>query len=177
MTNTSAKILSLVLATAFFYTFSALADSNRSCNLHGTYGYLYNGTSYTGAGSVPLTETGVFTIEKDGSFSGEGTLAFHFSDFGGTGSPLWLLIHEVQVSDVAIQDTNNTCTGNIQFLATGTVIKTSNPNLVQEGTVLFVDSPRSIAYTISGSENETVDMISTSPGTVASGVAHPQKKQ
>lgn len=174
MTDTKAKVLSLFLAAAFFCSFSAFADSDIPCRLLGAYGYLYNGTSYTGAASTPLTETGFFTVESDGSLSGEGTLAFHFSDFGGTGLPLWLLIHEVQSNGMVSQDANGACTGNIKFSATGTVIKTSDPSLVPEGTVLFTDSPRSIAYTISGSGKEIVDMVSTSPGTIASGTAHKQ---
>lgn len=173
----SSTVLNLVVAVLFFYSFSAFADMNRSCRLLGPYGYLYNGTSYSGSGPVPLTETGFFTIENDGSLSGEGTLAFYFSDFGGSGTPLWLLIHEVQSSGVVTQDTNNTCTGTIEFLATGTVIKTSNSSLVPEDFVLFTDSPRSIAYTISGSGKKTVDMVSTSPGTIASGTAHKQNKR
>jgi hypothetical protein len=167
-------LLYLVVAVLSFYSFSAYADMNRSCSLRGPYGYLYNGTSYSGSGSVPLTETGFFTITNDGSLSGEGTLAFYFSDFGGSGKPLWLLIHEVQSNGAVTQD-NNTCTGTLEFLATGTVLKTSDPNLVPEGTVLFTDSPRSIAYTINGTGEESVDMVSTSPGTIASGTAHKQK--
>ena len=64
----------------------------------------------------------------------------------------------------------------VEFLSTATVIKTSNSGLVPEGTVLFTAAPRSIAYTISGQKNETVDLISTSVDTIASGVAHKQNK-
>ncbi|MDX2494757.1 MAG: hypothetical protein QNK27_07325 [Desulfuromusa sp.] len=170
--------LNIVVAVLFLYSFSAFADMNKSCRLLGSYGYLYNGTSYSASGSVPLTETGFLTIDNDGNLSGEGTLAFYFSDFGGSGLPLWLLLHEVQSNGVVTQDTNNTCGGTVDFLATATVIKTSDPSLVPEGTVLFTDSPRSLAYTISGSgKGTTVDMISTSPGTIASGTAHKQKKR
>jgi hypothetical protein len=175
MSVKSFKILCLVVAVGSFYSSSLYAHSNRSCQLLGPYGYLYNGTSYGGNAPVPLTETGFFTIENDGSLSGEGTLAFYFSDFAGTGLPLWLLIHEVQSSGVVTPDSDNTCTGTIEFFATGTVIKTSDPSLVPEGTVLFTDSPRSIAYTISGSGKEIVDLVSTSPGTIASGTAHKQR--
>ena len=173
----NSTVLNLFVAALLFYSFSAFADMNRSCSLLGPYGYLYNGTSYSDFGSISLTETGFFNIENDGSLSGEGTLAFYFSDFGGSGLPLWLLIHEVQSSGVVTQDANNMCMGTMEFLATGTVIKTSGPNLVPEGTVFFTDSPRSIAYTISGSGKETVDMVSTSPGTIASGTAHKQRKR
>jgi hypothetical protein len=131
----NARVLILVLSVIVFYSLSAFSDSNSSCRLLGPYGYLYNGTNYTSSGPVPLTETGFLTIDNDGSLSGEGTLAFYFSDFGGTGLPLWLLIHEVQSSGVVTQDTNNTCAGTIEFLATGTVIKASDPNLLPEGSI------------------------------------------
>jgi hypothetical protein len=65
----------------------------------------------------------------------------------------------------------------VEFVATATVIKTSNAALVPEGVVLFADSPRSIAYTISGAKNELVDFVSTSPGTIASGTAHRQNNR
>lgn len=167
-----AKAVNLIVAVIFFYSFPAFADSNRSCRLLGSYGYLYNGTSYTGSGPVPLTETGFFTVDNNGNFTGEGKLNFYFSNFDGSGRPLWLLIREIQSSGVAIQESINTCTGTINFLATGTVIKTSNANLVAEGTVLYTDSERSLAYTISGS---TVNMISTSPDTMASGTGQKQQ--
>lgn len=173
----SRTVLNLLVVILSFYSFAAFADMNKSCRLLGSYGYLYNGTSYTSNGPVPLTETGFITIDNDGNLSGEGTLAFHFSDFGGTGLPLWLLLHEVQSSGEVIQDMYNTCAGTVDFLATATVIKTSDPTLIPEGFVLFSDSPRSLAYTISGSGKDTVDMVSTSPGTIASGTAHKQLKQ
>lgn len=148
-----------MVAIIFFYSLPAFADSNRSCRLLGSYGYLRNGTSYTSSGPVPLTETGFLTIDDDGSLSGEGTLTFYFSDFGDSGLPLWLLIREIQSSSIVIQDAINTCTGTVKFLATGAVIKISNANLVPKNTVLFTDWQRSLAYTISGS---TVNMVSTS---------------
>ena len=169
--------LNLVVAVLSLYSFSAFADMNKSCRLLGSYGYLYNGTSYSQSGPVPLTETGFITIDNDGNLSGEGTLAFYFSDFGGSERPLWLLLHEIQSSGVVTQDENIACAGTVDFLATATVIKTSDSSLVPEGTVLFADSPRSLAYTISGSGKDTVDMVSTSPGTIASGTAHKQKKR
>ena len=169
--------LNLVIAVLSLYSFSAFADMNKSCRMFGSYGYLYNGTSYPQSGPVPLTETGFLTIDNDGDLSGEGTLAFYFSDFGGSGEPLWLLLHEVQSSGVVTQDANIACAGTIDFLATATVIKTSNSSLVPVGTVLFTDSPRSVAYTISGSGKNIVDMVSTSPGTVASGTAHKQNNR
>lgn len=175
MTKMSTKILSLVLTSAFFYSSSAFADIDKSRYLLGSYGYIYNGTSYTDTGPITFTETGFIIIDDDGSLSGEGTIAFYFSDFNGKKSPLWLLIHEEQSFGMITQDPNNPCMGNIEFKATGTVIKTSNSELVPEGTVLFSDSIRSIAYTISGKKQEIVDMVSTSPGTIASGTAHKQE--
>ncbi|MEQ6341689.1 MAG: hypothetical protein M3A44_08535 [Gammaproteobacteria bacterium] len=151
------------------------ADMNRACRLDGSYGYLYNGTSYMPTGTLSLTETGILSAGNSGNLGGEGILVFQFSNFSGKG-PLWLLLREVQSGGVVTPDTNIPCAGVINFVATATVIKTSNPAIVPEGTVLFANSPRSIAYTISGSKNEVVDIISTSPGTVASGVAHKQDK-
>jgi hypothetical protein len=151
MNFNSSRILLVVFAAFSLFSLSAFAGPPNPCRLLGTYGYLYNGTSYAGGGSVPLTETGYFTIEHNGSLSGEGTVAFYFSNFGGSGQPLWLLINEIQANGEVIQNQGSKCTGTIQFLATGTVIKTSNPSLIPEGTVLFADSQRSIAYTISGS--------------------------
>jgi hypothetical protein len=120
-----------------------------------------------------LTETGVFTIDDKANLAGEGTLAFQFANFSGKG-PLWLLLREVQSNGVITPDPSSPCTGTVDFVATATVIKTSNPNIVPEGAVLFDNVPRSLAYTISGQKGEILDFISTSPGTIASGTAHKQ---
>lgn len=172
---TNTRIIAIVFGV-MAYSVSAYADSDKPCQLQGTYGYLYNGTSYTGKDSLPFTETGHFAINHDGSMAGEGKLALNFSNFAGTGQPLWLLIDEVQSNGTIIEKNDNNCTGTIQFFASWTVNKTSNPQLVAEGTVLLTDSPRSIAYTVSGSRNDVVDMISTAPGTIASGTAHRKGK-
>lgn len=173
MNVASRSFCALLVASISLYSISAFSDSDRRCRLHGSYGYLYNGTSYTQSGPVPLTETGYFDVNRHGSFSGVGILAFNFSDFGGAG-PLWLLLRETQTSGLVSPDLDNRCAGTMEWLGTGTVIKTSNADLVPVGTILFSDSPRSIAYTISGRTTERVDMVSTSPGTIASGTAYIQ---
>ncbi|MEQ1531070.1 MAG: hypothetical protein ABL925_17280 [Methylococcales bacterium] len=166
--------LSLAVASLALSVSPVNADANKTCRLAGAYGYLYNGASFQAdASSMPLTETGVFTVQNNGSWLGEGTMALQFTDFSGKG-PLWLLVKEVQSGGVATADSNNPCFGVMTFTATATVIKTSNSAILPEGTVLFSDKPRSIAYTISGQNNDIVDLISTSPGTVASGTAHKQ---
>lgn len=147
-------------------------ENNKGCNLSGSYGYLYNGTSFSSV-PVPLTETGSFTIGNNGHFGGEGTLTFYYSDFHGHG-PLWLLMHEVQSNGTLTSDANNPCSGTIDFESTVTVTKSSNPLVVPEGTVLITNAPRSVAFTISGQNKDVVDLISTSPGTIASGTAHKQ---
>ncbi len=166
---------SLFILALYLNPLPVFADTGQECRLSGSYGYLYNGTSYMSAGPLSLTETGVFSVDNSGNSIGEGALAFQFSNFGGKG-PLWLLLREVQSGGVVTPDANNPCTGTVEFVATATVIKTTNASIVPEGTVLFTNSPRSIAYTISGRKNETIDLISTSPGTIASGVAHKQNQ-
>ncbi|ADJ27674.1 hypothetical protein [Nitrosococcus watsonii] len=64
-----AKAVNLIITVIFFYSCAAFADPNRSCRLLGSYGYLYNGTSYTSSGPVPLTETGFFAVDNDGNFT------------------------------------------------------------------------------------------------------------
>ena len=166
--------LGLFIATLSLSSAPALADTTHACRVSGSFGYVYNGTTYTSAGPLPLTETGIFTIDNRANLSGEGTLAFQFANFNGKG-PVWLLLREVQSNGVVTQDTNNPCTGTVDFAATATVIQTSNPNIVPEGTVLFNDAPRSLAYTVSGQKSEILDFISASPGTIASGTAHKQE--
>jgi hypothetical protein len=168
--------LGALFATVSLNSLPVLADGRDGCLLGGSYGYVYNGTSSTATGPLSLTETGVLSVDRGGNLSGEGTLAFQFANFGGQG-PLWLLLREVQSNGVVTPDTNTPCTGTVEFVATATVIKTSNAALVPEGVVLFADSPRSIAYTISGAKNELVDFVSTSPGTIASGTAHRQNNR
>jgi hypothetical protein len=141
----------------------------KGCKLSGSYGYLYNGTSFSSV-AVPLTETGSFSVDSNNHFGGEGTLAFYYSDFHGHG-PLWLLMDEVQSNGTVTPNASNPCSGVIDAQSTITVIKSSNPQVVPEGTVLITNAPRSVAYTISG---PNVDLISTSPGTIASGTAHKQ---
>ena len=165
----------LFVAALSLNSLPAFADADHGCRLDGSYGYLYNGTSYTPL-PVPLTQTGVFTIGENGKLNGEGILALYYADFHNAG-PLWLLVHEVESRDKdAVTPSSNPCTGTISYYSTLTVIETSNQILVPEGTVLLNNAPRSNAYTISGPDNNTVDLISTSPGTIASGTAHKQDK-
>lgn len=172
--NISTRLsLCLFVAALSLNSLPAFADSDQVCRLNGSYAYLYNGTSYTPSGPVPLTETGVFTVDESDNVSGEGTLAFQYSNFYNQG-PLWLLLSLVGLSGVVTPDANNPCTGIVDFVTTATVIKTSKPSLVPIGYVLFSNETRSIAYTISKPPNEIVEMISTSPGTIASGTAHKQ---
>lgn len=173
----STRLLPTLVVTLFsISSLPALADND--CRLEGSYGYRYDGTSFSsGPTGVSLAETGFFTIGRRGVLtSSEGTPAFYFSDFGGAG-PLWLLIHEVRSDGNVTPDANNPCSGTLDFLTTGTVTESSNPALVPEGTVLFEDSPRSINYTISGLKHEIVDLMSSSPGTIASGTAHKRRNK
>jgi len=140
MTILKQLLLNLLFVVVIMNWSSAFADEHQSCVLEGTYGYVYNGTSYTPGGPISLTETGFFTIHESGNLSGEGTLAFYFADFGGNG-PLWLLIHEVQSSGVVTPDSNDSCMGTADFVATGTVIKTSDPNLVPEKGLFYSQTP------------------------------------
>lgn len=172
MTNLKLVLSGLFLGALMLNSLSAVADQAQKCDLKGnSYGYVYNGTSYSQGAPVPLTETGVFSVDGDNGLTGDGTLALYYSDFFGNG-PLWLLVHEVQSNGVVAPSLDDPCSGTVDVLSTTTVIKTSNANLVPVGVVLFTDSPRSLAYTLSGKKYEVVDMISTSPGTIASGTAH-----
>jgi hypothetical protein len=160
--------LSLFVLT--FGSVSAFAKNDRECVLEGKYGYSYSGASYQSSGTVPLAEAGSFSIDAHGTLSGVGTLTFQFSNFAGQG-PLWLLLREEQASGKVTPDAVDACTGTVEFFSTATVIKTSNAALVPVGTVLFSNAPRSISYAISGQQSQTVDLVSTSPGTIASGTA------
>ena len=173
MNITTRFSVDLCAATLLLTSLPVFADSDQACRLAGSYGYLYTGNSYSAAGPLPLAETGVLAVDSSGSVSGEATLAFQFSNFAGKG-PLWLLLREVQTNGVNTPDANNPCKGSLEFFTTATVIKTSNSSILPEGVVLFANTPRTIAYTISGLKNEVVDLISSFPGTVASGTAHKQ---
>ena len=166
--------LGLLFSALTINSMPVSADTSRGCSLEGSYGYFFTGTSFTPTGTVPLTQTGLLSVDKSGNLSGEGTVVFQFPNFMGAG-PLWLQLREVQSKGV-IAPASNPCNGIVEFLSTATVVKTSNAGLVPEGTVLYAEAPRAIAYTISGSKNETVDLISTSVDTIASGVAHKQNK-
>jgi hypothetical protein len=61
----------------------------------------------------------------------------------------------------------------VDFIAQGTVIKSSSQFLPPD-TPLIVDQARSLAFTVSGIEEQTVDLISTSPGSVLAGTAKEQ---
>ena len=176
--NISTRLfLGLFLSALSLNSSPVFADyPSRTCRLDNSYGYLYNGTNHTQAGPVAMTQTGVFSVDRSGNLNGEGTIAFQFSNFAGKG-PLWLLLREVQSNGVVMADAKNPCIGIAEFLATMTVIKTSNSSMVPVGTVLIANAPRSMAYTISGRRNEMINLISTSPGTIASGVAHKQNQE
>jgi hypothetical protein len=139
MNFNSSRILLVVFAAFSLFSLSLSLSlcfcwPPNPCRLLGTYGYLYNGTSYAGGGSVPLTETGYFTIEHNGSLSGEGTVAFYFSNFGGSGQPLWLLINEIQANGEVIQNQGSKCTGTIQFLAWWHGVSCCLPPFLRNGT-------------------------------------------
>ena len=86
-----------------------------------------------------------------------------------------MLLEEEKVGVNSVTpSTNDTCQGTLEFQATATVLKTSDASRVPIGTVLYANRPRSVAYTISGAKGEVIDLISTSPGTIASGTAHKQ---
>ena len=169
------SFLGLILASVSMISLPAFANPDSDCRPEGSYGYLYNGTSQGQAGPLTLTETGAFTIDKRGAVSGEGILAFQFSNFAGHG-PLWLLLREVQSNGAVTRDISQPCMGTLDFLGTATIIKTSNPALMPVGRILFANLPRSVEYTVSGLKNEILDLISTSPGTIASGTAHKRDK-
>ncbi|HHM05571.1 MAG TPA: hypothetical protein ENJ19_07490 [Gammaproteobacteria bacterium] len=173
----STRLLPLICAAALAASAPAQADpDHHACRLKGSYGYVYDGTSYTPSGPVALSETGFFAFAHDGSASSEGTLTFQFTDFGGTG-PIWLTLKEVLSNITVTPEPGNPCHGAISFQATATVTKTSDPSRAPAGLVLFTNSPRSLAYTISGKRNDIITVISTSPGTIASGTAYKQSRQ
>jgi len=170
--NISTRLfLGLIISALYLNSFPVFADKKPACRLEGSYGFIYNGTSYTGSGPVPFSETGTINVDKSNNMSALGTLTFQFSNFAGQG-PLWLLVREVMSEGSITPDTDSPCSGTIDFESTGTVIQTSNSALLPVGAYLYNEAPRSISYTISGPKHENVDMISTSPSTIAFGSAH-----
>jgi hypothetical protein len=142
----------------------------QSCLTNGSYAYTYNGTNYvTPPGQATFSEVGTFQISRQNFSQGEGNIAFQFTNFGGAAGPLWLMVHEVQTNGAFTFTSPTSCEGTFNFLATGTVTATSNPNIVPVGTVLYTSTPRSTAFTLSGFADLQGDMISTSPGTIATG--------
>lgn len=170
------KLKTGLLASAVFLLFGAgvapataqVSDSNHKCILTGSYGYSFTGTSFTPLGAAPFTETGFLVADENGGISGKGSLTFFFADFAGNG-PLWLLVDETQSGGEVLVNEDAPCTGEVAFLSTAVVVKTSNPLLMPVGSIFYQDSPRSVAFTISGLKDEVVDFISTSPLTIAVG--------
>ncbi len=162
----------LIGLTALFASAAVVAAPQ--CDLRGHYGYNYSGTTLTPAGQASLTETGYLRIRADGSVSGVGQLVFLFQDFAGQG-PLWLHLEEIQSDGQLQPDPPAGCSGQVSFTATATVVQSSNPALVAPGTIFFADQPRAIAWTASGRNGNQLDMISISPGTLASGHARKQR--
>ncbi len=154
-----------------------IADIGKPCQqLSGKYSFDFEGTSFNPPplGTVPFTETGVLKIKKNGEMNGKSDTAFQFVDFSGMG-PLWLLVREVQTFGKFTSDSDFTCFGVVNFLATGTVLKSSNPVIMPEGTILYSDLPRSLSYAVSGNDNQYIKFIFTSMGMIASGAAHKQQ--
>jgi hypothetical protein len=170
-------LLSIFVVVSSIYSCSSVAAFEQPCVLSGDYSYVFNGTSFNPPplGTVPFTETGVFKIKSNNELTGKSDLIFQFADFSGTG-PLWIQVSEEQTSGQITQDEKFACLGTVGFLATGTVIQTSNPAVMPEGTVLYVDLPRSLSYTISGNDNQNINLVFTSMGMMASGTGHRQKK-
>lgn len=160
-------LLSVLATTATLSTHGAFAHGKPTCRIDGTVSYVYTGTTFSPTGNIQFSEAGILEINKDNSVSGEGTITFEFPNFNGQG-PLWLLLHEVQTNGTIVQDPTNPCVGSADFFATGTVVNSSNPNIIPPGFVLYSDSKRAISFTaaLKGSQ---VNLISTSPGTIASG--------
>jgi hypothetical protein len=68
-------------------------------------------------------------------------------------------------------DANHPCSGAISFETS-----VSNPAVAPVGRELKTSPPKSLAFTISGQKKDVVDLISSSPGTIAPGTAHKQDK-
>ena len=162
-----ARIIFGALISAGFLGAQANAQS---CLSNGSYAYTYNGTNYvTPPGQATFSEVGTFQVSRQNFSQGEGNIAFQFANFGNVAGPLWIMVHEVQTNGSITLTSPSACEGTFNFLATGTVTATSNPNIVPVGTVLYTSTPRSTAFTLSGLADLQGDMISTSPGTIATG--------
>ena len=160
----------LVMGAMFAASAFCGAANAQSCLINGSYAYTYNGTNYaTPPGQATFSEVGTFQISRQSFSQGQGNIAFAFSNFGGSAGPLWLMVHEVQSSGTITMSSPNACDGTLNFLATGTVLATSNPAIMPVGAVLYSNMPRSTAFTLSGFADLQGDMISTSPGTIATG--------
>lgn len=164
--------IGLALAAFSLNAARVLAADTLSCQLDGSYAYIYSGTSYGESGAFSFAETGSFKIDPDGTVSGAGEITFYSANFAGTGHPIWLLVHEVQSNGSVAPNADDVCTGALSFFATGTVTKSSNPAMVPVGSFLYHNSPRSIVYSIGGPKWGVVHVNSTSPGTLASGTAN-----
>lgn len=166
-------LLSVLTTTAALSSSGAFAHGQPTCRIDGTISYVYTGTTFSPGGNIQFSEAGILEINRNNTVSGEGTITFEFPNFNGQG-PLWLLLNEVQTNGTITQDPSNPCVGAAEFLATGTVVNSSNPAIVPPGFVLYSDAKRSISFTaaLKGSQ---VNLISTSPGTIASGTGFKQK--
>jgi len=167
-----------VFFVGFAFMLGAMqVQAGLKCNLNGSYGYVYDGVSYDNGEAVEIAETGSFSVGSKlcgpDEICGRAKATFRFPNFPGIG-PLWALIQlDFTGASGAISiDPVDPCQGSVDFLATGTVIKSTPVDLA--GVTLFVDQERSIAYTVSGIEEQTVDLISTSPGSVLAGTAKEQ---
>ncbi|PPC89297.1 MAG: hypothetical protein CTY34_11900 [Methylobacter sp.] len=165
-------LLGTLVVTAMLGTTNTFAGGKPACRINGTVSYVYTGTSFAPTGNIQFSETGILEINRNNSVSGEGTITFQFPNFNGQG-PLWLLLNEVQTNGVITQDPANPCVGNADFLATATVVNSSNPAIVPPGFVLYADAQRSISFA-AALKGDQVNLISTSPGTIASGTGFKQ---
>lgn len=164
--------VALVVAVAL-WTSDAYARGSDSCNIAGTYSYRYEGTSN---GSLQINEIGRSTITRSGDFTSIGTLHFFFPDFNEQG-PLWLSLRE-EITGSVVPNGDVPCSGEIEFLTTGTVLKSSNEQVVPVGTIFFENLPRSYAYTATTTKNGGImHYSSTAPGTIATGTAHKDRKR
>ena len=176
-----------VFVVGFALMLSAIqVQAAPKCDLTGSYGYVYDGVSYDNGEAVEIAETGTFSVGTKScgpnEICGKAKATFRFPNFvlpGPTGEPaytgpLWALIQLdfTGASGAISVDSDDPCQGDVDFLATGKVIKSSPVDLAE--VTLFVDQQRSIAYTVSGIEEQFVDLISTSPGSVLAGTAKEQ---
>ena len=148
--------------------------NDRVCEPRGSYSFEFTGTSFTPDGPVPLAEIGEISLSGSGELSSLATLTFFFENFQGQG-PLWLALEESMTDGELIAHPDRPCLGTMEFLATGIVVKTSNPALVPVGVPFYADLPRSLDYSVGG-KGEEIRIVSTSPGTIASGTAVKIKK-